>query len=278
MHTNIYTGPRLLISILGKTDLKRTPHMDFFWQQQKKLLSSLKFGRRYHPHLIRFCLSVHAKSPAAYRELASSGVLVLPGEGILRDYKNFFKPKPGFNKENIQKLCSETKQLFDCQRYVVLSFDEMKVQSNLVFDKHTNELIEFVDLGDEDVNAAVFDSPTTLALRGVASDLKFILGYFSTQSLTSFQIMPLFWKAVSILEVCCNLWVCAAVSNGAWSNRKFYELHAALVGEDYSVDVIHRTMNLFAPSRYIYFSRMHHISSRPPETACSIQRQASIPG
>ena len=45
------------------------------------LLSSPKFGRRYHhPHLIRFCLSVHAKSPAAYRELASSGVLVLPSE------------------------------------------------------------------------------------------------------------------------------------------------------------------------------------------------------
>ena len=137
----------------------------------------------------------------------------------------------------------------------------MKIQSNLVFDKHTNELIGLVDLGDEDVNAAVFDSPTTLAshilafmVRGVASDLKFILGYFSTQSLTSFQIMPLFWKVLSILEVCCNLWVCPAVSDGASSNRKFYKLHAALVGEDYSVDVIHRTINLFAPYGYIYFS------------------------
>ena len=174
-----------ILSILGNTDLKRTPHMDHFWQQQKKLLSSPKFGS--HPHLIRFCLSVHAKSPAAYRELASSGVLVLPNKRVLRDYRNFFKPKPGFNKENIQKLSSGTMQLFVCQRYVVLSFDEMKVQSNLMFNKHTNELIGFVDLGDENVNAAVFDTPTTLAshilafmVRGVASDLKFILGYFST--------------------------------------------------------------------------------------------------
>ena len=97
-----------LLSILGNTDLKRTPHMDFFWQQQKKLLSSPKFGRRYHPHLIRFCLSVHAKSPAAYRELASSGVLVLPSERVLRDYRNFFKPKPGFNKDlmvNVMWFC-----------------------------------------------------------------------------------------------------------------------------------------------------------------------------
>ena len=249
-----------ILDILGNADLTKTPHMDFFWQQQKKLLSSPKFGRRYHPHLIRFCLSIHAKSPSVYRELSSSGVLVLPSERVLRDYRNFFKPKPGFCKKNIEKLCDATKQLFDCQRYVVLSFDEIKIQSNLVFDKHTNELIGFVDLGDEDVSTAVFDTPTTLAshvlafmVRGVASDLKYILGYFSTQSLTSFQIMPLFWKAVSILEVTCNLWVCAAVSDGASSNRKFYELHASLVGENYSVDVVHRTINLFAPSRYIYF-------------------------
>ena len=47
--------------------------------------------------------------------------------------------------------------------------------------------------------------------------------------------------------------MCAAVSDGASSYWKFYEFHAALVREDYSVDVIHRTINLFAPSRYIYF-------------------------
>ena len=249
-----------IVSILGNADLEGTPHMQHFWQQQKKLLASPKFGRRYHPHLIRFCLSLHAKSAAAYRELASSGVLVLPSERALRDYRNFFQPKPGFQKENINKLVHDTNQLIGVQRYVVLSFDEMKIQSSLVFDKHTNELIGFVDLGDEDVNVASFDTPTTLAthvlafmVRGVASDLKYILGYFSTQSLTSYQVMPLFWKAVSILEVCCNLWVCATVSDGASVNRKFYELHAALVGENSTADVIHRTTNLFAPSRYIFF-------------------------
>ena len=40
--------------------------------------------------------------------------------------------------------------------------------------------------------------------------------------------MPIFWKAVSILEVCCNLRMCAAVSDGASPNRKFYKLPAAL--------------------------------------------------
>ena len=133
----------------------------------------------------------------------------LPSERVLQDYRNFFKLKPGFLTENIDKWSEVTTPLTGCQRYVVLSFDEMKIQSNLVFDKPSNELIGFVDLGDDDVNAAVFDTPTTLPshvlafmVRGVASDLKYVLGYFSTESLTSFQIMSIFWKAVSILEVC----------------------------------------------------------------------------
>lgn len=39
----------------------------------------------------------------------------------------------------------------------------MKKQSSLVFDKHTNDLISLVHLGDEDVNIAVFDTYTLLA-------------------------------------------------------------------------------------------------------------------
>ncbi len=248
------------LNILKGNDLKCSPHMNLFWQQQKKLLASPNFGRRYHPHLIRFCLSLHSKSPSAYRELASSGVLVLPSERVLRDYRNYFKPKPGFNVENIDRLKDITTQLFDVQRYVALSFDEMKIQSNLVFDKHSNELIGFVDLGDEVSNSAAFDTLTAIAthvlafmVRGVASDLKYILGYFSTENLTSYQLMPIFWKAVSVLELSCNLWVCAAVSDGASANRKFYDLHVGLVGSDCSTDVVHKTVNLFDPSRFIYF-------------------------
>ena len=187
-------------------------------------------------------------------------IWVLPSERILRDYRNFFKPKPGFNEANVSQLKEQTSQLFDVQRYVILSFDEMKIQSSLVFDKHSNELIGFVDLGDDDVNVAAFDSCSVIAshvlafmIRGVASDLKYILGYFSTENVKSYQLMLLFWKAVSILELGCNLWVCAAVSDGASPNRKLYALHAGLVGSEFNGDIVYRTVNLFAPVRFIYF-------------------------
>jgi hypothetical protein len=258
---SIYVNEALekdLLDIYANNTSEVTPHMKVFWEQQRKLLASPKFGRRCHPHIIRFCLSLHAKSPAAYKELKDSGVLVLPSQRTLRDYRNFFKPKPGFNSENIERLKEHSKDYFDIQRYVVLSFDEMKIQSKLVFDKRTNELIGFVDLGEEKLNEAL-TSTNELAthalaflVRGVATDLKYILAYFLTKDVTSYQLMSLFWKAVCVLELGCNLWICAAVSDGASPNRRCYELHAG-IADNASEGIVHATVNLFCPSRKIYF-------------------------
>ncbi len=144
----------------------------------------------------------------------------MPSQRTLRDYRNFFKPDPGFNSKNIERLKEQSSDYFDIQRYVVLSFDEMKIQSKLVFDKRSNELIGFVDLGEEQLNEAM-TSPNELAthalaflVRGVATDLKYTLAYFLTKDVTSHQLKSLFWKAVCVLELACNMWICAAVSDG----------------------------------------------------------------
>ena len=89
---------------MSAQNLEVTPHMKFFWQEQIKLLQSSSSGQRYHPQIIQFALSVHGKSPSAYRELRDSGALVLPSERVLRDYKNYFTPKAGINKENVDEL------------------------------------------------------------------------------------------------------------------------------------------------------------------------------
>ena len=69
-------------------------------------------------------------------------------------------------------------------------------------------------------------------VRGAVTDLKYALAYFLTKDVTSYQIMPLFWKAVSVLELVCNFWVCATVSDRASPNSLFYQLHKDLVEAD----------------------------------------------
>ena len=129
--------------ILGENDENVTPFMNLFWQQQKKLFSSSKTGIRYHPMIIRFCLSLAAKSTSCYEGLRNSRVLVLPSQRRLKDYRNAIRPQRGFQEEVVEELNDITSSYFDVQRYVVLLFDEMKVMSNLVLDKNTGELIGF---------------------------------------------------------------------------------------------------------------------------------------
>ena len=138
-------------SILEGAGSKVTPFMNLFWEKQKKLFSSSPTGVRYHPMIIRFCLSLAAKSPSCYEELRNSRVLILPSQRRLKDYRNANKPKMGFQVEVINELKNITDSYFDVQRYVILLFDEMKVTANLVFDKVTGELIGFTDLGDPDL-------------------------------------------------------------------------------------------------------------------------------
>ena len=80
--------------------------MKLFWEEQQKYLSSSSSSSiRYHPAMIiKYCLSLAAKSSSAYSDLrynsrTGSGVLILPSLRTLRDYKNYIRPKRGFNNE-----------------------------------------------------------------------------------------------------------------------------------------------------------------------------------
>ena len=87
------------------------------------------------------------------------------------------------------------------------------------------------------------------SIRGLASDLKFELGYFGTRDVTAHQLMMQFWNAVAVLEDTCKWHVIAAVSDGISSNRAF----TAYILDSGHKNVVHRTINLYARDRYIYF-------------------------
>ena len=70
--------------------------------------------------------------------------------------------------------------------------------------------------------------------------------------MNAYQIMTLFWDAVSILELTCKLPVISAVCDGASPNRKFFKMHEYM--DESLSEVVYRSTNLFAEEdRYIYF-------------------------
>ena len=73
------------ISLFSGCDQKDVPpFIKMFWNEQQKYLRSSTYSSvRYHPMIIKFCLSLAAKSPSAYSDLRydgknESGILMLP--------------------------------------------------------------------------------------------------------------------------------------------------------------------------------------------------------
>ena len=129
----------------------------------------------------------------------------------------------------------------------------MKVQGGLVWDKYSGELSGYSNLGNPDINYATLERMDDIAthalvfmVRGICTKMKFSLGYFATNAVTFYQLFPLFWRAVAILEVNCRLKVIASTGDGSSPNRRFIRMHAALDGKC-------RTINLFASDLFIYF-------------------------
>lgn len=222
----------------GVPQEKIPPFMRLFWEEQQKYINASHASQiRYHPAVIKYCLAIAAKSPAAYDQLRlnskdGTGVLVLPSQRTLRDYRNYIRPKQGFNPEVIKEFSQKTKDFSSSELFVTLLFDEMKVQEDLVWDKSTGELIGFVNLGDPNLNESSFKSVSKLAThilvfmaKSVKNPLSFSIANFATDGVSSHQLYSLFLKAVSVLELSCNMKVIATVSDGASPNRKFVRMN-----------------------------------------------------
>ena len=255
-----------LISIFTGCDKKSVPpFMKLFWEEQQKYLqSSTASSIRYHPMIIKFCLNLAAKSSSSYSDLrydskTGSGILVLPSLRTLRDYKNYIRPTRGFNHKIINELAEKTALFSGPERFVTILFDEMKIQEDLVWDKFTGELIGFVDLGDIHTNYATLKNVKELAthvlvflVKSIVNPLSFSLATFATTGITSFQLMPIFWKAVCYLESI-ELKVVAATADGASPNRRFFRMHKQLDG-DSGKPVVYRAKNIHTTeNRFIYF-------------------------
>ena len=120
----------------------------------------------------------------------------------------------------------------EIERYVTILFDEMKIQENLVWDKHSGELIAFADLGDVNINYAILENVQKLGthvlvflVKSVANPLSYSSRTFATDGIT----------------------------DGVSQNTKFFRMHKYLCG-DSDADVIYRSKNIQTKElRFIYF-------------------------
>ena len=121
-----------------------------FWEEQQKAAASKSARQmRWHPAMIRLCIALHAKSPAAYSLLRSSGFIKLPHKNTLYNYTHAFEVAPGYNFQLLEKVCKDIgfNTLPAFKKSVSVIFDEMKIKTGLVYTSK-GTLVGFTDLGD----------------------------------------------------------------------------------------------------------------------------------
>ena len=213
-----------------------------FWDQQLQAAKQMDSRQmRWHPQVIRWCLHLRLVSAGGYRLLHDSGVIRLPSEWTLRDYTHYIPPQTGFQDGVPEQLSREAKleEIEDWQKYVCLTYDEMKIKERLVYNKFTDQFVGFVALDDVGDHILEFerqcqpDGPIkkpelashmlVLLIRGIFTGLKFPLAQFATTGAASHQLYPIVSEAVMRLEIM-GFKVISLTSNGSSPNRKVYRL------------------------------------------------------
>ena len=100
------------------------------------------------------------------------------------------------------------------EKLVILLVDEIHMKENLVYDKNTENLIGFVDLGDitnhllayersiqlNDNSHVLAKSMMVIMVRGLLSNLRYPYVQFPSANITGEQLFQPFWSAICRLE------------------------------------------------------------------------------
>ena len=242
-----------------------------FWEQQVEALKTPdKRQIRWHPMIIKWCLSIKLLSSASYSSIRSSGVVTLPSERTLRDYTHVVKAQSGFSDDVDEQLKREAKieSSPEYQRHVCLVFDEVKIKEDLVYNKYTGELIGFTNLGEvnecldrfEQACLGTSEQPhlathmLVFMVCGLVSDLEFPYAQFPSASISGYHLYSLVWSCIRHLEAI-NLKVLAATCDGASPNRKFFSMHGQ------PNEIVYKTPNVYSAEKrpLFFFSDVPHL-------------------
>ncbi|XP_065647648.1 uncharacterized protein LOC136077071 [Hydra vulgaris] len=229
---------------------------------------------RWHPLIIRWCISLYLKSPNAYRHICSTPFLNLPCKNTVQKYINFTDPGCGFNKDVMYNLTKkiDLPNIKEHQRYVSII---VEIKSGPSFSSSTRKLVGFSESGsinellwnfekkytenkgksnvEDSTDIPLASNVTVLMVRGITSSLKYVFGHFaSAGGLSSSQLYFTIWDGVRQLESV-GLKVMAVVADGASPNRKFMRLHSWKSEENTKDGVIYWTWNECCPDRKMFF-------------------------
>lgn len=183
-----------------------------------------------HAHSLIIHQYLRHLSGSAYELLRNLG-LKLPSQQTLRDYSYITPTSIGFSNQVDQQLMEVVNiaQYEEFQKCVLLLVDEVHIKEDLVFDKHSGELLGYINLGEtnqlldverllsDDQDQELASSIVVIMVRGLFTRLCFPYAQFAASTLSGDLLYDPIWEARSRIEFC-GFKVLAITADGASSN------------------------------------------------------------
>lgn len=130
---------------------------------------------------------------------------------------------------------------------VALAMDEMKVKEDLVYNKHTSQIVGFVNLGSTEQQLLALEQEETSAASPLATHVHlhaiglfcFILRYIQPVCGADISV----WDIIGAVESM-GLKVIIVTADGASQNRKFFRMHQDPSGSNVSNGITYKTINM----------------------------------
>ncbi|XP_052126892.1 uncharacterized protein LOC127750159 isoform X2 [Frankliniella occidentalis] len=255
-----------------------TPAQSVFLQQQVKASQQKNAsGMRWHPTMVRFALSLHLTSPAAYKVMRETGMVKLPSSRTLFNYSHAKPIEEGIDKAVLEKLaadvetmCNKVNELSGKQethkKYFVLMGDEMHISQNLVFQKSSGKLVGFttldqldrevkileqlIDNCDKDCEETIASKIMVYMVKGVSSGIKKVIATYGVGNMSAIQMKRWTWQVIGALERS-GIAIVAFVCDGSSINRAFINSHKPAT--PHPSGIVFDTWNKCVRSRKLYF-------------------------
>ncbi|XP_045477880.1 uncharacterized protein LOC123683025 [Harmonia axyridis] len=141
----------------------------------------------------RDALSLFYRGPKTYRYLRQKGIN-LPGISTLKSWINNFNCKPGFNKKIFLQLSLKADSMMPREKKCILMFDEMSIKRNIDYNKHTDMIEGFEDLGEFGRKSSPASQALVLMIRGIYSTWKIPIAFFVSEDGVSCESLLLIIK------------------------------------------------------------------------------------
>ncbi|GBO27697.1 Transposable element P transposase, partial [Araneus ventricosus] len=185
-----------------KAKLADKPHLYNFVTSQLKMQCKDIKGRRWTAKEKSFALQIYLHSPSAYKLLRK--FFAFPSKATLYRYTYNIARSPGFCKNLVKCLKSQSSRMSESDRLCVLSIDEMSIKPGLTYATDLDCVDGFSTVKKHDFKE---DPPfATHALVfmaiGIVKNWKQILGYHFTSSSEVYSLQELIHEAIDILQSC----------------------------------------------------------------------------